>query len=99
MSGALNPARCSLNAVLNGECTRDMPLDYALARSAAPRDAVRTVAERTGSQLLDLADEICPQSECSTSRPDVGLIYSDGKHVTVKESESLAGAFEGPLSQ
>ena len=87
-----NAAECTLFATLNGACTQEMPLQYALDRSAQVRSSVAAVASATGVELLDFAADLCPESTCEAIR-DGFPVYRDASHISVDMSHALSPEF------
>lgn len=61
-------------------------------------EALKQVAETTGSVTLDLRDRFCPAGVCRTNIGDRWM-FEDGVHITVDESEALAPTFASLLRE
>ncbi len=86
-------AWCSYLDVATVGCSRTMSMSEVLERQGAVADAVAAVASETGSDLLDLSSELCPDDTCSWVTPDGLVRYRDGGHITVMQSEALEATF------
>jgi peptidoglycan/LPS O-acetylase OafA/YrhL len=89
-----DPRQCSFPELLGdvADCgvTRSRSFTDALQRRALA--AEHGAAEATGIRELDLRDEICRGSTCSTNRGKDRL-YADGLHISVHEARRLAPRF------
>ena len=86
-----NLSQCSAAALRDG-CMKTMPVAWSRERTAPVDAALRSVAQATNAQLLDLTDAICTDGVCRTAQ-DGFPIYRDGTHITVAMSHRLAPEF------
>ncbi|WP_363184152.1 SGNH hydrolase domain-containing protein [uncultured Thiocystis sp.] len=87
-----DPRSCSLVAIRNGTCSRDIPTAFIDDLQHASRDAIEAVAKTTGSSVLDLRRWFCDAKTCSTDK-DGAFQYQDATHLTVSASSALAPQF------
>lgn len=88
---------CNVFRILADRCDQSMAVASAEARQGAARTIYQDTATRTRAGLLDLWPVLCPLNVCRTLGPGYPLYYRDGIHLSVLESQSLAGVFANAL--
>lgn len=92
-SGALDWGACSVVDIVTVGCVATMPMADVTARQGAVADVVEAAADQSGARTLDLSEQVCPGGTCSSVAPDGLVRYRDGTHITVPQSQALAGSF------
>ena len=88
----LDYSRCSIWDIQGEGCTQWMPQEVTDRAQGDLRAAIAGAAAATGADVLDLRDNLCSNSVCSSRRGEL-VLYSDGGHLSVAASESLALVF------
>ena len=88
----LDYSRCSIWDIQGEGCTQWMPQEVTDRAQGDLRAAIAGAAAATGADVLDLRDNLCSHSVCSSRRGEL-VLYSDGGHLSVAASESLALVF------
>ena len=86
-----SPTQCSVLSAMadtNG-CGTTVPRATMDDRQRAALEVFGNVAARTGTAVLDLRDDVCPDEQCRTNVEDTWM-FRDLFHITVGESERLA---------
>lgn len=93
------PQSCTNVSLLAGACEKDMtsPLSEMNERQAKIWAAIEEVGSETGSTVLDLAADICPNETCSVTKGGL-LLYADYNHISTQESRILAPQFAEALT-
>lgn len=93
------PQSCTNVSLLAGACEKDMasPLSEISARQAEIWAAIEKVGSETGTTVLDLAADICPNETCSVAKGGE-LLYADYNHISTQESRILAPRFAEALT-
>jgi peptidoglycan/LPS O-acetylase OafA/YrhL len=81
---------CTLWTITKGQCTATMPLPHADRMQADSIRAATTATQATGTTLLDLRNQLCPDGVCGEPN---GQNWNDGSHLSVDASAALAGTF------
>jgi peptidoglycan/LPS O-acetylase OafA/YrhL len=90
---SLNWAACSALDMITVGCAATMEMQDVLGRQRAAADVLAAVARETGADVLDVSTELCSEGTCSSVTPEGLVRYRDGTHITVEQSEALAGTF------
>ncbi|TFB96819.1 acyltransferase [Cryobacterium adonitolivorans] len=92
------PQSCMNLAFFIDSCAKDMQTSLSVVsdRQAAIWAEITRVAEETGSRVLDLSADICPDGQCAVTRDEV-QIYADYNHISTQESRILAPEFAAVL--
>lgn len=90
-------ATCRVDRILADGCVQQMPVERALNRQGAVRDAVTAASTATGATVLDLWPTLCPDAVCSTNGPGYPRYHRDGIHVSVPQGRELAPSFVSAL--
>jgi hypothetical protein len=94
------PSACpNVKALFNTrDCGATRPETEVHAEQVIIDEALRGIAEATGSTTVDLRAHYCSAGVCRTNVGDRWM-FRDGYHITVAESEALAPTFAEPLRQ
>lgn len=90
---------CTTLKLLADGCQKKMPIAEVSERQGAVAHVVDEVATSTTAGLLDLTEEICPDSMCSAVSADGMVRYRDDVHITVNQSRALAPNFESAIAR
>ena len=90
-----DPATCTLASALEG-CVQRMPAAYATSRTALVHKVIAAIGATTGSAVMDVTPQVCPDGECVTTNAAMP-VYRDASHITVAMSHALAPQFEAAL--
>jgi hypothetical protein len=94
---AWEPIHCFAWQFAAGTCTTSRTVEQMDELQGEFRAVIQSVADETGSAVLDLRDYLCPDGVCSTTR-DGELLYLDSIHLTADTSKALAPWFVRFLS-
>jgi len=90
---AYEPGLCSAGAIHGGTCGETMPRSFAADLQGPPREGLQEAADRTGTDVLDVWDDLCDADTCFTRNDDM-VLYRDSFHISVPASDALVPVFE-----
>jgi len=91
-------ASCPLFQVIRESCGVSTTVQQAAVNQGEVWDATKLVAEESGSQLIQVAELLCPDQLCETFRNNAWS-YRDSNHITSEQSDRLAPVFSHTLSK
>ena len=93
------PQSCTNLSFFIDSCEKNMQTSLSVIseRQASIWAEITRVAAETGSQVLDLSADICPDGQCAVTRNDIPM-YADYNHISTQESKILAPEFEAVLN-
>jgi peptidoglycan/LPS O-acetylase OafA/YrhL len=95
---AWTSASCPMFQVIQERCGVTTTLRQAAVNQGEVWTATKLVTEETGSQLIQVAESLCPDQVCETYRNNTWS-YRDSNHITSDQSARLAPVFSHTLSQ
>jgi peptidoglycan/LPS O-acetylase OafA/YrhL len=90
LRGGWDPSACTPVSLAMGDCRDVMTINEVRANQGAVWEAVDNATKVPGAFSIDLSPELCPSGVCATN-PDGRWAYRDFNHITVSESQRLAG--------
>jgi hypothetical protein len=93
-----DPTSCTIWSLTQVGCEASMPRSYVEAVQQRVRDAQERIAARTGAEILDLRESLCPSDTCSVEHDGI-VWYFDGDHISVAASLSLAPSIASSISE
>jgi hypothetical protein len=89
---------CPMFQVIREGCGVTTTLQRAAVNQGEVWAATKLVAEESGSQLIQVAELLCPEQVCETFK-DNAWSYRDSNHITSEQSDRLAPVFSHTLSK
>lgn len=87
-----NPTKCNLQSIFNNSCKSTMPIALVDSYQSNYLKSMRSVANETHANLIDVSRFFCNEKSCSTQRNGL-QIYRDGSHITVGADLELVPKF------
>lgn len=87
--GAWDPAACTSIALVDGRCRSEITVEEAAVHQGETWDGLESAALQTGTNVLDLSEQLCPEGVCDTFSEGQWK-YRDFNHLTAGESRDLA---------
>ncbi len=88
---------CPMFQVIREGCEVTTTLQQAAINQGEVWTATKLVAKESGSQLIQVAESLCPDQECETFRNNAWS-YRDSNHITTAQSTALAPVFVKALA-